>query len=686
MRSNPAGEVIDAPVTPGEDISADNRRGWRESHRAGPAGPAGPRRRLVLTSLIAAVGIIALAAIGVFAMLGGRLDAEIAGPEQDGTLVAVGDAGRILTASGSGEVALIDDGQLAKSTSVDRGEVLSLALSGEIGVAGTSDGTVAAFNNSLEKVAEAAFDGRVVAATSINGGFAVAYGYGQYASSFAIAVLGPDLTVEQSWSVAGTATALAGRPDGGLFVGGSSGQLFVMDSRGDTVCTAFVDSTVTALAAARTGVLVGDAGGVVSLIEDDCTVAWSISSSTHEVRAITEATGRVVMGDSVGNIAIVADGETQLSARIELSAIRALMADGALVTVVPADGNIVRIDIARAGEPFPLWLGLLLAGVVVGSAVWTVIRTLRHHQRALTTAGRIARRVWRNRLGYLFVLPALALIGVFFYYPVADAVRVSFTNTDLSTGTSEWIGLANYVTVITDDPYFHRGLLNLLVFLAAAILKTFTVPLACALLVFWLRSSRQRSIYRILLVLPVVVPDLVTTLLWKTIYQPDGGLLNATLEAIGLGDLQRVWLGDENTALFAVLFVGFPFMNAFAFLIFYGGLLQIDPSVFEAASLDGVGPWRRLVSIELPLLRPQAGILILFATIGAIQGIASVFVLTRGGPNLATYVPALEMYDNIGQGAIAYASTIGIVLALSILLLTTIARWRPRRASRGRDR
>jgi len=198
--------------------------------------------------------------------------------------------------------------------------------------------------------------------------------------------------------------------------------------------------------------------------------------------------------------------------------------------------------------------------------------------------------------------------------------------------------------------------------------------------VFWLRRKRQRLIYRALIVLPAVVPDLVVTLLWKTIYQPEGGLLNSVLQALGFSAYQHVWLGDTRTALAAVLFVGFPFLNAFAFLIFYGGLLQIDEQIFEAASLDGAGAWRRFRSIEIPQLRPQIQIMTLFSIIGAVQGFAGVFVLTRGGPDQATYVPALEMYDRIGQGDISYASTIGIVLSAAILVVIAAGRWRPLRS------
>lgn len=649
-----------------------------ESIRSGAdCGPALP------TAILAIVIVIGLGMLVVGLLTSGGIGASEVGPQQRDTVLADGTAASYVAVTADGKLTAVVEGKVSGSTRLEGGQVLSLAVEGGHTLVGSSNGTIDLLDQNLKRVASATFDGRVVALARYKGGWVAAYGYGQYAKSYEIAVLDDQLMVHQSWAVPATLTALASGADGSLFAGGSSGQVFVISPTGKVVCTGFVNSSVTTLGISKsgTGVLVGDGGGGVSLVGEDCAVSWGSNPTASGIRAVVSQGGFAISGDDVGDISVLSDtGTVEASSRVASSSIRALIPNAKAVLAIPSSGGVMAVDTtALGGILSPLWVAAI-ALIEVAAAALLVWRIRTRHPRVARLFGRQVRKTWRNRLAYLFVLPALAIIALFFYYPVADAIRVSFTNTNLATGSSQWVGLANYFHVLIDDRYFHRGLLNLVVFLVAALVKTFSVPLLCALLVFWLRNAKHRAVYRVLLVLPVVVPDLVVTLLWKTIYQPEGGLLNATLQAIGLGNLQRVWLGDENTALFAVLFVGFPFMNAFAFLIFYGGLLQIDPFVFEAASLDGVGPLRRLVTIELPLLRPQSGILVFFSVIGAIQGIASVFVLTQGGPNLATYVPALEMYDNIGQGAVAYASTIGVVLALIILVLSTLVRWRPRRS------
>jgi ABC-type sugar transport system permease subunit len=263
----------------------------------------------------------------------------------------------------------------------------------------------------------------------------------------------------------------------------------------------------------------------------------------------------------------------------------------------------------------------------------------------------------------------VALIALFSYYPAGLAFYYSLTTFSLRTAT-EFIGLANYREILTEDVYFRRGLLNMVIIVLTSMLKTVTVPLLVAELVFWLRNSVHRYLFRTLFVLPAVVPDLVFTLLWRQVYDPHTGLLNELLGAVGLEGWQRAWLGDERTALSAVIGVGFPWVTAFAFLIFLGGLLNINPEFFDAARIDGAGRWARFRHIDAPLLLPQFRILLFFAIIGAVQGFTAVFILTRGGPGYATYVPALQMYLRIAEGDLGYASAIGVVLFAMILAAT----------------
>jgi ABC-type sugar transport system permease subunit len=171
-------------------------------------------------------------------------------------------------------------------------------------------------------------------------------------------------------------------------------------------------------------------------------------------------------------------------------------------------------------------------------------------------------------------------------------------------------------------------------------------------------------------VLPSIVPGIVAILLWKTIWAPNIGLVNQILQAVGLGQHQHAWLGEDSTALLAVILTGFPWVDIFAFLVFYGGLLTINSEIFDAAAVDGANVVRRFLSIDLPGLRPQIMLVLFFAFIGSIQGFEGIYVLTGGGPGTATSVPALEMFLKISKTAqFGYASAIGFVLTAVIGVL-----------------
>ena len=120
---------------------------------------------------------------------------------------------------------------------------------------------------------------------------------------------------------------------------------------------------------------------------------------------------------------------------------------------------------------------------------------------------------------------------------------------------------------------------------------------------------------------------------------------------MGLGQHQHAWLGEDGTALLAVILTGFPWVDIFAFLVFYGGLLTINSEIFDAAAVDGANVVRRFLSIDLPGLRPQIMLVMFFAFIGSIQGFEGIYVLTGGGPGTATSVPALEMFLKISKTA-----------------------------------
>jgi len=236
----------------------------------------------------------------------------------------------------------------------------------------------------------------------------------------------------------------------------------------------------------------------------------------------------------------------------------------------------------------------------------------------------------------------------------------------------QWIGLSNFVAMWHDE-FLRLSLRNLLVLLVANVLKTLTMPLLVAELLMSLRSPRWQYVMRTAFILPMVVPGMVTMLLWSFIYDGSVGLLNQILETLGMGAMARSWLGDSGTALWAIIGIGFPWAGGLALLIYLAGLNAISGDVWDSCQVDGVGGLKRVWYVDLPLLLPQVRLLVILTLIGVLQDFGSILVLTGGGPGLATHVPALHMYFQAFRfGHMGYAAAIGLTLFVAIFTLSLL--------------
>lgn len=314
------------------------------------------------------------------------------------------------------------------------------------------------------------------------------------------------------------------------------------------------------------------------------------------------------------------------------------------------------------------WLILGLAVLLLAALVVTFPTSRR-------TAQRFFRSLYRHRVAYLMLAPSIILILIFNYYNVFQAFYYAFTDWSLATRTMrevKFIGFDNFVKMVTEG-YFLLGVKNLLIIMLASFAKLLTVPVFLAELVFAMRtldgkSSKRRYWFRLLLVVPMVVPGVVSTLMWKNIYDPNIGALNSLLSAIGKPEWRHAWLGDSKTALASIIFMGFPWVNSFAFLVFYGGLINIPEDLFEAAKVDGSSAVWNFLHIHLPLISPQLKMLIITTFISAVQDYGGVYLLTAGGPGYSTYVPGLELYYAATKfGQYGYACAMGLVMFIVIL-------------------
>lgn len=285
---------------------------------------------------------------------------------------------------------------------------------------------------------------------------------------------------------------------------------------------------------------------------------------------------------------------------------------------------------------------------------------------------KMAKIIWRYRYGYLFVLPTMILLCIFNYYPAFSGLYHSLFDWAVG-GESKFIGLRNFIEIITDRN-FQTSVINVTkLTIWNLLVPTLIIPIFVAELIYNLHSQRAKYIYRVLVITPMVIPGIVNLLIWQFIYDADYGLLNTILKGIGLGHLTRSWLGDPNTALYAIMAMGFPWIGGTTVLIYLAGLMNIPSSVFDAALIDGVIGLRRFFSIDLPLITSQIKLNVILSLIGTIQGYGTMLVLTGGGPGTSTLVPGLYMYQAaFNYGRMGFASAVGVILFIVILFLTIL--------------
>ncbi|HET7305152.1 MAG TPA: sugar ABC transporter permease [Segeticoccus sp.] len=272
-------------------------------------------------------------------------------------------------------------------------------------------------------------------------------------------------------------------------------------------------------------------------------------------------------------------------------------------------------------------------------------------------------------MGYLYILPAVALFAVFVLVPFGQSIWYSLYNWDgLSVAT--WAGGSNYAAIVT-DPTFRGPFVHALVLLIFYSLLPIAIGLLLAATMSRMRV-RGLTFFRTVLFLPQVLAMVVVALAWRWIYAPQG-LLNNVLESVGLGALARAWLGDFTFALPAVGLIGTWVEFGLAMVLFLSGVQRIPRELYEAAKLDGCGPVREFLAVTLPGLRPEIAVAATLTIVAGLRNFDLIYVTTGGGPQNATSVPAYEVYHRAFEtGQVGSAAAIGVSLAILIFVLTVL--------------
>ncbi|WP_037960488.1 carbohydrate ABC transporter permease [Streptomyces violens] len=278
-------------------------------------------------------------------------------------------------------------------------------------------------------------------------------------------------------------------------------------------------------------------------------------------------------------------------------------------------------------------------------------------------------------LRWLFVAPALVYMAAFFGYPLIRNVLMSFqhyTPTTYFTGEAPFNGLANWRAVLA-DPLFTDALWHTALFTAGSLLGQFTIGLALA--VFFSRRFRLSGVVRAVLLLPWLVPMVVSAVVWRRILDQEHGVLNAALQALGLSDGGVPWLSSPSVALLSAVLVNIWIGVPFNMVILYGGLQEIPRELYEAAALDGASPWRAFRSVTLPLLRPVITVVLVLGFMSTVKILDLILALTAGGPADATQTLGTVTYQlsflrlDFGQGAVVGNVLVLISAVFAVLYL-----------------
>jgi multiple sugar transport system permease protein len=287
-----------------------------------------------------------------------------------------------------------------------------------------------------------------------------------------------------------------------------------------------------------------------------------------------------------------------------------------------------------------------------------------------------------TRAGWLFLAPALVLIGLFFFLPVLAALVLSFTDYDIyalgDAGNARWVGLDNYLRLLR-TPLFWTALQNTFYFALVGGPLSIAASLAAALLVN-AKLVRFKGFFRTVYFVPFVTTLVAVAIVWRYLYHPQYGLLNYVLGAFGVPRID--WLGDPTWAMPAIILLAVWKNFGYNMLIFIAGLQAIPEELYEAAHLDGASAWQRFRHVTVPMLGPTLLFVSVITMIGYFQLFAEPYVMTQGGPLRATTSVVLMMYEEgFRWWRMGFAAAVAFVLFV-IILIATLVQFR---VQRGRE-
>lgn len=271
---------------------------------------------------------------------------------------------------------------------------------------------------------------------------------------------------------------------------------------------------------------------------------------------------------------------------------------------------------------------------------------------------------------YLFLLPALLILGLTVFYPAVQAFLLSFTRYEYDiTQPPQWIGLENFQRLLKDK-IFWKTLSNTIVYLIGVVPILVAVPLGLAILVN--RNVPGIRWFRAAYYTPVVISMVVAGIAWRWLYA-ETGLFNQLLVWLRLSKEGLPWLTSPKFALFSVMVVTIWKGLGYYMVIYLAGLQSIPADLYEAAAIDGSDGWSKHWDITVPLMRPYLFLVAVISAISATKVFEEIYIMTQGGPRSSSKTLVYYVYERAFQDLeISYACTIGLAMFLLILVLSAV--------------
>lgn len=269
---------------------------------------------------------------------------------------------------------------------------------------------------------------------------------------------------------------------------------------------------------------------------------------------------------------------------------------------------------------------------------------------------------------WLFVIPALIPLIVFWIYPILRSIYISFTDWDYMSPTYQFVFLDNFKALFKDQR-FYDALWNTVVFTLGTLIPTIVLGLLLALLLQ--KSFKGSGLIKFILFSPWITPTVAVSIVWTWIYEPNNGIANAILKFFGLPGLQ--WIKSSQTAMLAVIVVTVWKSLGYAMIFYLSALEKVPKELYEASGMDGAKSWQRFCDVTIPCISPTTFFLMIITMVNSLQAYDQIQILTQGGPSGSTRT-LLYMYYQLGfeEFNMGQATAVAIVLILITVLLSVV--------------